>query len=258
MKQPRLFTCILALCLVVPAAGQGPVRDFRYAKEANPQLDFGNAAYLSTLEGVGFSEAVGTVTKENGAFIPIEGSPDSWQAGIETGAFRRVSERLVFSGKLSYSYFKGARMGAQILMHPSVNLLNFLEEDDATLGDKKREIYSMMGGLSYSLGDRCSVGLRVDYMAADQTKYKDPRFSNVLMDLQLAPGILFHGSDAFSFGGNFIYRHSLEQLSGGVFGTKDRQYFVLVDQGGFLGSREIFEGDIGYVSVSNARPLCLD
>ena len=58
MKQPRLFTCILALCLVVPAAGQGPVRDFRYAKEANPQLDFGNAAYLSTLEGVGFSEAV--------------------------------------------------------------------------------------------------------------------------------------------------------------------------------------------------------
>ncbi len=258
MKHPRLFTCILALCLVVPAAGQGPVRDFRYAKEANPQLDFGNAAYLSTLEGVGFSEAVGTVTKENGAIIPIEGSPDSWQAGIETGAFRRVSERLVFSGKLSYSYFKGARMGAQILMHPSANLLNFLEEDDATLGDKKREIYSMMGGLSYSLGDRCSVGLRVDYMAADQTKYKDPRFSNVLMDLQLAPGILFHGSDAFSFGGNFIYRHSLEQLSGGVFGTKDRQYFILVDQGGFLGSREIFEGDIGYVSVSNARPLSLD
>lgn len=258
MRRPRLFTCILSLCLAVSAAGQGRVLDFRYAKEANPQLDFGNAAYLATLAGEGFSEAVGTFIKENGAVIPLEGSSDSWQAGVGTEAFRRVSDRLVFSGKLSYSYFKGARMGGQILMHPSENLLNFLEEDDSTLGDKKREIYSLMGGLSYALGDRLSAGLRVDYTAADQTKYKDPRFFNVLMDLSVTPGIMFQSSDVFSIGGNLIYRHSLEQLSGGVYGTMDRQYNVLVDQGGFLGSREVFDGDIGYVSLSNTRPLASD
>ena len=255
MKHRFHILFILGLFLAASAAGQGQVRDFRYAKEANPLLGFGNAALLATFGDGGFSEATGSFVKENGDVIPLEGSPDSWKASAGTRSFRRVSDRLVFSGELDYSYFRGNGMGAQILIEPSDNAINFLEEDFSTSGVKKRETYFLHGGLSWSFNDRLSAGLAIDYKAEDQVKYKDPRFLNVLMDMTVAPGFAIRGEGGFLFGGNLIYRHKVEQLSAGNYGTVDRQYFILVDQGSFYGQKELFEGDVAYVSTQNMRPL---
>ena len=247
--------CTVMLCLAAGAAGQGQVRDFRYASGENPLQGMGNAAFLATLPEGGFSDARVFFSKENGALISLEESPDSWSAGAGTESFRRISDRIVFSGKLSYSYFRGLKMGGPILINPRTSAINFLEEDLSTVGTKKRETYSLEGGISYSFSPRVSAGIKLDYTSADQTKFKDPRFLNTLMDLGVAPGVMVKCSDKFSIGTNLIYRHSIEQLSSGTFGTIDRQYFVLVDQGGFFGSREEFVGDMGYVSLSNIRPL---
>ena len=246
---------VLTLCLAASAAGQEPVRDFQLAVERNPLLSFENAAGLSSLGEEHFSEATGSFIMHYGGLVPLEGSPDSWKLNVGTRSFQRVSDRIVFAGGLSYSHARGKGMGAQILMDPSDNPVNFLEEDGTTVGQKKRETYSLYGAISYSFSDRFSAGLRVDYTAADQTKYKDPRFQNVVMDLKVAPGVMWHPSEQFSLGGNLLYRHSLEQLSAGLFGTVDRLYDILVDQGAFLGNQEAFEGDVGYVSASNMRPL---
>lgn len=251
----KSFIVVLTLCLAAEAAGQEPVRDFQFAVERNPMLSFDNAAGLSTLGKEHFSEAAGSFTMHYGALVPLEGSPDSWKLNVGTRSFQRVSDRIVFSGALSYAHARGKGMGGQILMDPQDNPVNFLEEDGTTAGQKKRETYSLSGALSYSFSNRFSSGLRVDYTAADQTKFKDPRFLNVVMDLRVAPGVMWHPSDAFALGGNLLFRHSLEQLSAGLFGTVDRQYEILVDQGGFLGNREVFEGDAGYVSTTNMRPL---
>lgn len=248
----------LALCLAVPAAGQGTVRDFQYRQDLNPLLGFGNAAGLASLPDEGFSAASASFSKENGALIPLNGSPDCWTAGVQTRSFRRVSDKLVFSGALSYSQFQGKGMGGQILMNPGNNPINFLEENQSTVGRKRRETYSLSGGLSWSFNEKLSAGIQIDYTAADQAKFKDPRFLNTRMDIDLAPGAMFKFSDAFSLGGNLVYKHSIEQLSAGNFGTVDRTYYILVDQGAFLGSREEFTGDIGYVSLDNIRPLTDD
>lgn len=247
--------CVLGFCLAASAAGQVPVRDFRLEVENNPLLVFSNAAGLASLGNGGFSEAFSSFTKENGDVIPLSESPDAWGVDIGTEAFKRINERIVFSGKLTYSYFRGAQMGGSILMDPRESLINFLEEDMSTAGDKKREVYSLEGGMSYSFSRRWSAGLKLDYTGSDQTKYKDPRFLNVVADLSVAPGWMFSPSDAFSIGGNLLFRHRLEQLSAGTFGTVERQYDILVDQGGFLGTKEVFDGDMGYVSVQNTRPL---
>ena len=133
------FIYALALCLAVPAAGQGPVRDFQYRQDLNPLLGFGNAAGLVTLGDEGFSAASASFSKENGSLIPLEGSPDCWTAGAQTQSYRRVSDKLVFSGALQYSQFRGNGMGSQILMNPGNNAVNFLEEDLSTVGKKRRE-----------------------------------------------------------------------------------------------------------------------
>ena len=256
MRFRSIITIVaLTLCLAAPAAGQEPVRDFWLAVERNPLLSFDNAAALSALGDDHFSEATGSFLKDNGALVPLEGSSDSWEVSVNTRSFQRISKRIVLAGALSYSYFGGNNMGGQILMNPQESPVNFLEEDGTTAGRKKRESYSLCGLLSYAFSERFSTGLKVDYLAADQTKLKDPRFLNVVMDLRVAPGVMWHPSEQFSLGGSLIYRHSLEQLSAGLFGTIERQYDILVDQGAFLGTREVFDGDAGYVSTSNVRPL---
>ncbi len=250
--------CVLGFCLAASAAGQGPVRDFRLELENNPLLGFSNAACLASLRDDGFSEAAAAFNKENGGVVPLSESPDAWSVDVGTRAFRRVNDKIVFSGKLSYSYFRGARMGGPILMNPEESAINFLEEDESTVGTKKRESYSLQGGLSYSLSERWSLGVKTEYKAEDQTKYKDPRFLNVVADLSVSPGVMFRPSGRFSIGGNLIYCHRLEQLSAGTFGTIERQFDILVDQGGFLGTKEVFDGDMGYVSDQNTRPMTDD
>lgn len=254
--KPLFFA--MFLCLAATAAGQGNLRDFQFIKDSNPWLGFDNAAALATFGEGGISRADASFLKENGSLIPLEGSPDSWTASVRTESFRRVSDKLVFGGEMSYALFMGNRMGAQVLMNPDERPINFLEENLSTAGRKKRETYSLSGSLSYALNQRTSLGFRIDYTSADQTKYRDPRFQNVLMDLSLLPGFHLRISDRFSLGANLLYRHSLEQLSAGLYGTVDREYYMLVDQGAFLGNRERFDGDIGYVSLSNARPLADD
>ena len=248
----------MALCLAATAAGQTPLRDFQHTLDSNPLLGFNNAACLSILDNEGFSEAATSFTKENGAVIPIEGSPDSWGAAAHASSFRRLSDRIVFCGGLSYSLFRGQKMGGAILLDPSDNAINFLEETTGTVGTKKRETYSLYGGMSYSFSEKLSAGLRFDYIAADQAKYKDPRFLNVFTDLALSPGVMLKLSETSELGANLIYRHTLEQLSGGLYGTVDTDYDVLVDQGAFFGSKEDFDGDHGYVSTQNIRPLTND
>ena len=245
----RRFTLIAfsLLLLAASAAGQGR-KVFDWAELSNP-------AVLSFLEDGALSHAGLSFRKDDGGLVSLEGSPDAWSAGAGAEAFHRVSGKLAFHGEIGYTYFRGRQMGGQILMDPASNPVNFLEEDFSTRGTKKRETYTLSGGAAYTLSPKVALGLAFDYTSADQVKYKDPRFKNVWMDMVIRPGVLLHLGERFSLGANLEYRHTLESLSAGNFGTVEQNYYILVDRGGFYGSREIFDGDAGYVSTSNTRPL---
>ena len=214
-----------------------------------------NAALLSSPGQEAGSDASLSFRKDNGALIPLEGSDDAWQITASTESCQRVSERLVFHGKMAYTHFRGLHMGGPILMNPAGSPINFLEEDFTARGTKKRETYSLSGGLAYTLSRVVSLGMAADYTSADQVKYKDPRFKNVWMDLSLRPGILLNLGESFALGVNLEYRRTLEKISAGRYGTIERDFYILVDQGNYYGQRERFEGDVGYISLSNERPL---
>jgi len=249
-----LLTCLLLASAPVAGAGDKDVRDFRYVKDTTPALHLSNPAALSGWSGK-LSSVVVKGTKGNGAVVPLEGSANDFSVFAGTESYFRLNDCLAFHGALSWSHFQGRDMGGPVMMDPERNPVNFMESDPTTVGTKKREDYGLEGAMALTLGPRWTLGLGLRYDSGDQTKVKDPRFSNVLMDLDCSAGVTFRASDALLLGLSLHYRDLLEQLRGGIYGTGDIQYFIQADKGGFIGSVSELAGDYNYVSTQELRPM---
>ena len=249
-----LLTCFVLASAPVAGAGDKDVRDFRYVKDITPALHFSNPAALSGLSGK-LSSVVLEGTKGNGAVVPLEGSHDDFSLSAGTESYFRMSDKIAFHGALSWSHFQGRDMGGPVMMGWERQAVNFLESDPTTVGTKKREKYGLEGAMALTLGPRWSLGLGLRYASGDQTKVKDPRFSNVLMDMDFSIGATFRASDALLLGWSLHYRDLLEQVRGGIYGTGDIQYFIQTDKGGFLGTVAELSGDYNYVPTQELRPM---
>ncbi len=254
----RLRILMAGICFLasVQLGGQEaePCRDYRFRTETDPVFFSSNPASLSGFRGhISMAEAV--FCKENGAFIRLQDSPDSYKAGVLTDSYISISDRLAFHGKINWSYFSGSRMGGPVLMDPDYNPVGFYESSFETAGRKIKEDYSLLGALSYRLGEQWSLGFSAEYESADQTKVKDPRFYNVWMDLAVRAGAAFRPSPDLMLGASLIYRSTIEQVRGGIYGTTDKQYFIFTDKGGYLGSVAELAGESNYVPLNNTRPM---
>lgn len=230
-------------------------QDFRVFVETNPYLSWTNAAALGHFREDPVSMAELGARKDDGGLKSISESGDAAEADVVTESFMRMSERMAFHGRLSYSYFAGKAMTGPVLMDPSYNPVNFLESSMDNAGAKHREMYGLTGDMAYGLGRKWTAGLGFDYEAGDQTKAKDPRFNSKWMDLKLAPGLFFNPSDRFGVGMALQYRSTLEMVLGGIYGVADKQYFINTDRGCFFGTTEELSGDYNFMPTSTSRPM---
>lgn len=250
----KALTALLPVFATTAEAGAQTVRDFRFVKAVSPELTPSNPATLALWQGkLSIVEIAGE--KGNGELIPLEGSADDFSLKASTESYCRISDKTVFHGRLAWSDFNGKGMSGPILMNPSYNPVNFYENDPSNSGMKKRELYSLDGGLSLNLGNRWSAGARIEYEAGDQTKVKDPRFANVWMDLGIDAGACYKLTDHFTLGASVEFRNTLEQLRGGIFGMTDRQYYFQTDKGGFFGTVSELAGDSNHIPTTEQRPL---
>ena len=249
-----LLTSLILASAAVAEAGAQDVRDFSYVKDTTPALQLSNPAALTAWSGK-LSTVVLEGTKGNGALVPLEGSTNDFSLSASTESFCRIGDQLAFHGALFWSDFQGRDMGGPVMMNPELHPVNFMESDPATVGTKKREEYGLEGALALNLGSRWALGCGIRYTSGDQTKIKDPRFSNILMDLDLKCGVVYRPSAELMLGLTLLYQGVLEQVRGGVYGTTDKQYYVEIDKGGFLGTVEILSGDNNYMPASSHRPM---
>lgn len=249
-----IFLCVAsALCMIQQKADAQ--QDFHVTVDTNPYLTYSNAAALRSFSFGKVSVAEISGIKENGGLKSVAGSDDDAEAMVGTESFARVSDHLAFHGKLAYLYYSGKNMGGSILMDPGYNPVNFLESSMDNLGTKNREKYFLTGDLAYIFNERWSVGAGFNYESADQVKVKDPRFYSKWMDLKVAPALYFSPSQKLSLGLSLQYRNTLEKIVGGIYGTTDKQYFILTDKGNFLGTLEELSGDYNYMPANTARPM---
>lgn len=237
-------------------AQDGPtIRDYGFATFLNPAATSSNPALIDRLDVGRIAMASLSAAKDNGELRSLETSPDSFEAGAQTESYIKISDRIAFYGKLSYSYFKGKDMGGQVFMNPDYNPVNFLEATDTTIGVKIRELYHLVGGMSYRFNDRWSAGIKADYEAGNMAKRRDPRFKNIWMDLDLAASVAFTPSKTWTFGASLLYECTIETIKGHIYGAGDRQYSVYTDKGGFYGISEMLAGSYPNVPDDSDRPM---
>lgn len=242
------------LCLAVNAAGQGAMRDFNFVYDTNPYLNLSNPAAVSFWDGR-IATAALQFEKAEGGLKDINESSDSWEVVAGTESYYRVSDLISFHGKLAWSDFSGKEMGGPILMDPDYNPVGFYELNETTLGRKQRELYTLGGDIALNLGDRWGLGVGVSYQAGDYTKVKDPRFSNIWMDLDVNAGVTFLAADWLTLGAGARWRNTLESVKGHIYGTTDKQYYICTDKGGFYGTVAELNGDYAYIPDSTPRPM---
>ena len=221
-----------------------------------PWVKSSNPAGLSALPVDKVSTVRVGIEKTDGGLMDLHESPDCFRPSLEAASLMKISDRIVFYGRMDYSYFKGRKMGGQILMDPYYNPVNFLESVDTTTGTKTLEEYTLEGAMAYSLTDRLSFAGKVSYQSADYAKRKDPRAFNQWMDLDASLGVRYSlAGGKGSFGASLDYTKTIETVIEELFGTVDRQYYCLVDYGGSFGKIEVIDGDNGYISTGNERPM---
>lgn len=256
MRLNSLAVSVFLLCAAFPAAaeGEGGLRDFDFVKGATPGLTLSNPAALAAWGGK-ISTAAVSFDKENGGLASLTQSKDSYEIGAGTESFYRISDRIVFHGRINWSYFNGKGMGGPLLLDPDYNPVNFLEIDTTTAGPKHKESYSLAGGMSYSFNDRWAAGVGFDFGCKDYTKVKDPRYTSYWTDLSINAGVSFRPSDKLLFGASVFYRNTLEQILGGKFGKTDKQHFIATDKGGYYGTVSELVEDRNHISVKSRRPM---
>lgn len=221
-----------------------------------PWVMSSNPAGLSALPVDKVSTVRVGIEKTDGGLMDLHESPDCFRPSLEAASLMKISDRIVFYGRMDYSYFKGRKMGGQILMDPYYNPVNFLESVDTTTGTKTLEEYTLEGAMAYSLTDRLSLAGKVSYQSADYAKRKDPRAFNQWMDLDASLGVRYSlAGGKGAFGASLDYTKTIETVIEELFGTVDRQYYCLVDYGGSFGKIEVIDGDNGYISTGNERPM---
>ena len=256
----RYLTHILILAFLAPALHISAqeyrnIRDFEYIRSATPWITSNNAAGLDAIPVGRIANIEALFHKHDGELRDNNESADSFEAGASTEAFINLSELFAIHGRLEYRNFNGKAMGGPVLLDPEYNPLNFYESSDETVGAKNRELYNLAGGFSYRIGNSWILGAAIDYTAADAAKKKDPRFETKWMDLNLNGGVRFSPSQTVSIGASIMYRRTLEDLTGSLFGTTDKIYNIDVDYGSFFGKTERFDGDGGTVSANGPRPM---
>lgn len=253
MNFRHTIICLAAFCLCVSASAQDP--RYEYSLRMNPQLEKAGAAALADFDSKNMSFADFSFGKDNGGFVGIDGSNDCMAGTLSAESYTRISDRIVFFGGLSYSYFTGKNMAGSLLRDMYYNPVAFLEPTSEFAGQKTGELYSMSGGLSYSLSKALSAGLRMDYQSGNKVKVKDPRYRSEWMYLNLDASVWFRPSSGFAVGASGIFRSTSEKIMSHIYGLADKQYKLAIDRGGFFGTNEAVEGIYGIINQSEFQPM---
>jgi hypothetical protein len=265
----RYFIILLSLVAAnIHSAAQDSVTvrypALSYVQETEAWLTSRNAAGLLSVPVQKISLAEVFANKGDGDFVNYYQSNNSYEWGAGTESYYRINKRVTLYGKVSYSNSTGRDMTGSAFIDPDYNAFDLSEMADSTRGKKNMETFLLSGAAAAHLGGGFSLGGKIHYRTANYAKYRDLRHVNKLLDLTASAGFTYRipaiggsGSDSRSLtaGGCYIYRRSVEGLTFDMYGTSDKQYYTLVNFGGFYGNSELWSTSGSKSYIINSKPM---
>ncbi|MDR1336258.1 MAG: hypothetical protein LBK22_05465 [Tannerella sp.] len=227
-----------------------------YVRQSEAWLASRNAAGLLLVPVQKISTAEVFGSRGKGGFVDYYRSADSYEWGADTESYFRLSDRVTLYGKVRYTNFTGQDMGGSAFIDPGYNAFDLSETADSTRGEKNMETFVLSGSLAAQLGHGFALGGSVHYRTANYAKYRDLRHTNKLLDLTASGGFTYRTPADGSFpsltaGACYIYRRSVEGITFNMYGTTGKQYYTLVNFGGFYGNNELW-------STSGSKSYTID
>ncbi len=263
MFSPRLILIAGILAVASSCYGQDSLllRNYQFVKRTDAWLTSQNAAGLTRLQRPSTAEAELSLTKSRGGLVDWYQSPNALQATARVESFTRVSERTVLFGAMTCNSFSGHDMAATAFISPHAKPFDLVEDSLTGAGTKHRDTYRLSGAvgvdactLGRHTGRYVAAGIRLDYTAANNAKYKDLRHKGKLMDMTFTAGIRADVARGLSLGAHYLYRRTAESLTFSLYGREDKVYKTLIDYGAFMGRVEQW-GSGGYTDKGREQPL---
>ncbi len=255
----RQWLAIAATAIALTGHSQDSLllRNYDYVESTNAWLSSGNGAALTQWDGRNITQAELSGTRGHGGLTDYSGSPDELQADVEIASYLHLTPRTVVYGQMSYNNFSGKDMGGSVFINPQRKPFDIEEDSLTTLGKKHRDTYHLAGGVGIDLYHGLSVGLRMDYTAANYAKYKDLRHKNKLMDMTVSAGVFAPLNKVVSVGAHYAYRRNTESVTFSLYGREDKIYKSFINYGTFIGEVEQF-GNSGFTDRSREMPMVDD
>lgn len=229
------------------------MRDFSYVMQSDPWLMGNNPSALIRFGSSTLSEATVSMTVGNGGFVNYDQSPHTLTFGASAESVYRLSPRTVVYGHMSYQNESSSNMAGSAFLNTYHLPFDIVEDSLTNEGDEHRDTYHLKGGVGVDIWHGWSVGASFDFTAANLAKYKDLRHQNKAMDLTFSAGFYLPLGHV-SFGANYLYRRSTENIRFKVYGQSDKVYKSLIAYANFMGQVEQFTTN-GYTGSNNEQPL---
>lgn len=235
-----ILLCSLLVTAYLTALAQDSIPDLQYLITSQPWLSSENAVGLDAFTHKKASIATAYFNKDKGDYTNYYESDNSYTYGILSESYYRINPRLTVYGKVDYSSFSGENMSGSGLIDPYYNAFNIVEYTQGTAGQKTKECYTIIGGLSHKISNSLILGLKGDYKNISYFKTKDLRHTNDLLDFKLSAGLAYKWNK-IDLGLNYKYHRSVESIVFETFGNTDKKYDCLIDYGSFFGYLEQYD-----------------
>lgn len=229
----RLFAILICAACCGTAGAQ---ERFDYVQRRNPWNGEMNAAGIRQ-DTVSRSYAEIYFMKENGGLVDYSASDDSWTAGAHTASIRHF-DKVSFAGRFAYDYFDGRNMCGSMFTRPGYYPVDLYE---FTPGRKIRESFALEGSVAAVLAEHWTTGLKAGFSAGNYAKRKDLRHKNKRLDLEVAPGLLYHRG-AWAVGVAYLFGRNSERVEADEIGTSAGSYQAFLDKGLAYGVLERWDG----------------
>ena len=175
---------------------------------------------------------------ESGGLRDTYMASSTWNVGAIARTIVHL-KKFSMNGMFSFENNSGKQMTGSMSGRPGRFPIEIIE---FTPGNKNRQTYSFSGGITADISDNWRIGGKIDFTSENYTKRKDLRHTNYILDLSVAPGLLYHRGN-FSAGLNYIFSKSAETISAEVLGVSSGSYYAFIDKGLMYGVYDIWDNE---------------